>query len=238
MICIVTGSLRDLRGRPIADGRISFERDGVRGQDGSVVVPKLVEVTADAYGVFSVGLYPGLYAATIRDGVRGSERFAVGVPDAPTADLADLVAQMPELTPTVLAQVLAARDEVLAAAAGGVGGPAETGDTLVAKLVALGDNAHPCLADPGLGRGSRDRQRLGGSGAGPHTDDRCGGDHPGHRFCHHGIRDRAGVAHAADGGEYGGTGSVEPLGGARTSGGQPVADPPFPSSCGGSRWWR
>ena len=50
------------------------------------------------------------------------------------------------------AQVLAARDEVLAAAAGGVGGPAETGDTLVAKLVALGGDARlPHTAVQGLG---------------------------------------------------------------------------------------
>ncbi len=108
MTCLVTGTLRNLSGEALPATTVRFERQGVVGQDGDVVVPLTVSATSDAAGEISVILYPGTYAASIENaGARG--RFAVGVPDAAEADFADLIRQMPDLTPSVLAECKASR---------------------------------------------------------------------------------------------------------------------------------
>ncbi|MEA5160548.1 hypothetical protein U5903_07140 [Cereibacter johrii] len=65
MTCLVTGTLRNLSGEALPATTVRFERQGVVGQDGDVVVPLAVSATSDAAGEISVVLYPGTYVASI-----------------------------------------------------------------------------------------------------------------------------------------------------------------------------
>uniref|UniRef100_UPI00258AB3C9 hypothetical protein n=1 Tax=Acidiphilium sp. TaxID=527 RepID=UPI00258AB3C9 len=114
-VCTVSGTVRDNQGQVLASTKIVFERTGVFGQDSSVVIPRSVGVTSDAAGLITVDLYPGVYLATTI-GIRGPARFAVGVPDAPSANLADIIDQYPAITSSVLSDAVEARDRAEAAA--------------------------------------------------------------------------------------------------------------------------
>lgn len=113
--CMVTGTLRDAKGNLLPSTKIVFEREGVVGQDGAVLIPRLIEVTSDSNGLITVELFPGVYRG-VTIGIRKPETFTVGVPEAASANLADLIDQFPPITPSVLALVQEARDETLEAA--------------------------------------------------------------------------------------------------------------------------
>ncbi len=112
MVCTVTGTLHDLTGSTLPNQKITFRREiGVVAQDSVTVVPATdVEVTADASGNISVDLYPGTYIA-FTNGYDGSLRFSVGVPDAASAVLRDIINQLPAITPSVLSQAVDAKNK-------------------------------------------------------------------------------------------------------------------------------
>lgn len=109
-VCTITGTLRNSQGIALTSTKVVFERSGVAGQDGAVVIPRSVEVTSDEFGAISVDLYPGVYTG-ITTGIRGQYKFAVGVPEELTADLADIIDQFPAITPSQVTQAIAARDQ-------------------------------------------------------------------------------------------------------------------------------
>lgn len=114
-VCTVTGTLRNAQGNALVSTKVIFERSSVLGQSGAVVMPTRVEATSDEQGEIEVTLYPGTYSAQVA-GLSGPAKFAVGVPDAETADLADIIDQFPAITPSLLTQAVAARDAAEASA--------------------------------------------------------------------------------------------------------------------------
>jgi len=114
MLCTITGKIKDITGSDLDGQKIVFQRElGVRAQDGVTVIPSVdAEVVADASGDISVTLYPGQYIAHTM-GDRGVLKFRAGVPDAATANLHDIIDQLPQITPTVLSEAREARDLAL-----------------------------------------------------------------------------------------------------------------------------
>jgi len=119
-VCTVTGTLRNAQGIALVSSKVVFERSGVFGQSGAVVMPTRVEAVSDEQGEIEVNLYPGTYSASAI-GLSGPTKFAVGVPEELTADLADIIDQIPAITPSLVTQAVAARDaaEGFSDAAGG-----------------------------------------------------------------------------------------------------------------------
>ena len=112
MVCTVTGTIHDLTGSTLPNQMIRFRRTfGVVSQDNVTVVPAAdVDITSDASGNISVDLYPGTYRAST-NGYNGTLEFAVGVPDAASAALKDIINQLPTITSTILSDAVAARDK-------------------------------------------------------------------------------------------------------------------------------
>lgn len=113
MTCNVTGPLILPTGEILPNTELTFQWvPGVSGTGTATIVGRDVPTTSDAAGLIDVDLQPGQYLAY----VMGSERrlrFAVGVPDAATASLHDCIEQAPEITPGLVQQVVALRDEVV-----------------------------------------------------------------------------------------------------------------------------
>jgi hypothetical protein len=107
--CTVTGTLRDPSNTVLPNTVITFDRRKVFGVNDDVVIPKSVTATSDANGAISVVLYSGQYIASTDGGI-GAGRFVVGVPDAASANFADIINQEPVITPSILTQTIAARD--------------------------------------------------------------------------------------------------------------------------------
>lgn len=112
MICRLTGSLRAID-RSIPEGAVvKFRRRGVFGQSGVVVLPDAIEVIVGSDGAIGVDLYPGVYEAEIHYAARSGTPFRVGVPERETADLAECINQIPTITPDLVGQTTAYRNEV------------------------------------------------------------------------------------------------------------------------------
>jgi hypothetical protein len=107
--CTVTGTLRDPSNTVLPNTVITFERRKVFGVNDDVIIPKSVTATSDGNGAISVVLYSGQYIASTDGGI-GAGRFVVGVPDAASANFADIINQEPVITPSILTQTVAARD--------------------------------------------------------------------------------------------------------------------------------
>lgn len=143
--CAITTTFRDSTGAAIPNARVTFVADApdkLRGQDGAVLFPQPVEVTADGAGVASFSLKTGdyTYSATSR---AGAIRGRLTVPDRVSATLDSLL-----LTPDVPHEVMtwpafqalvdatpapyASVSAGLAAVAEGVAFIAASDDTLVA----------------------------------------------------------------------------------------------------------
>jgi len=119
MACVVSGILRDLTTAILPNIEVTFSRSNrVYGQESSTVIPDRATTTTDGTGLLSITLFPGVYTAQAYTN-DGAYQFRVGVPDDATADLDDIIDQLPELTPSVLTEVtaLAAQVEADAAAA-------------------------------------------------------------------------------------------------------------------------
>lgn len=146
-VCTITGTLRNSQGIALTSTKVVFERSGVAGQDGAVVIPRSVEVTSDEFGAISVDLYPGVYTG-ITTGNRGQYKFAVGVPEELTADLADIIDQFPAITPSLVTQAIAARDAAEGyAEAAGLDAIATAEDRVQTGLDRLAAAASAVLAD-------------------------------------------------------------------------------------------
>jgi len=120
-ICTVTANLADLTDSPVTDVPVVFTRKIVNSQqavgiDGKSRLLVPISITADASGQFSVGLFPGEYEVRVSVSDGSVLTFDVGVPEETTANLSDIIAQGAAVTPSVLADAVAARDVALAAA--------------------------------------------------------------------------------------------------------------------------
>jgi hypothetical protein len=115
-LCNITGVLHDTEGNALANKTINVRRDsGVVGST-QTIVPEQAELTTDGSGNADWNLYPGQYTCTVVTDVR-TERFNIGVPDAATANLHELVDQIVPLTSNIQEEAVAAKDRAIAAAA-------------------------------------------------------------------------------------------------------------------------
>ncbi len=135
MVCTVTGTIHDLTGSTLPNQIVRFRRTfGVVSQDNVTVVPAAdVETASDASGNISVDLYPGTYRASTK-GYNGSLTFTVGVPDAASAVLKDIINQLPEITPSVLSQAVDAKNKAEEWATNPEDDPVETGPNQYSSL--------------------------------------------------------------------------------------------------------
>jgi len=115
MPCTVTGDMVFVTGAVVPLTQFQFRRTNVVGQDDLVVLPDPVYATTDTDGILTVELFAGQYVAEYSRPNAGRVSFAVGVPDAASADLHDLIDQNPTITPTLLSNAIAARDAAIAA---------------------------------------------------------------------------------------------------------------------------
>lgn len=129
---LITGNVAAITGEARAGIRVIFTRSGagdVFGQYGDVVVNEPVEAISGATGTLTVTLFPGSYDI-LALGQNGPKRGALGLTEDGSTDLADIItpASSIPITPAIVAQVEALRDEVVAAIAsipeggGGTGG--------------------------------------------------------------------------------------------------------------------
>jgi hypothetical protein len=115
-LCNITGVLRDTEGNALANKIIKTRRQsGVVGST-VTIVPEQAELTTDGSGNADWNLYAGQYACTVVTDVR-TERFYIGVPDAATANLHELVDQIAPVTSYIQGEAVAAKDRAIAAAA-------------------------------------------------------------------------------------------------------------------------
>lgn len=117
MTCLVSGTVKRPDGAALIATTIIFVRTGkVVGFDAQTVAPERITVVTDALGQFSVPLFPGDYngriVSALMDG--NAETFFAVVPDAPTANLRDIIDQAPS-SPVVITAI-EARDQAQAAA--------------------------------------------------------------------------------------------------------------------------
>lgn len=90
-ICTVSGVLRDLQGNALAGAAVGFSRKGVGSQDGDVIIPYDVEVTANESGAVSFNIYPGNYTGVVSPVSGRVEEFTMAVPQVDAADIEDLI---------------------------------------------------------------------------------------------------------------------------------------------------
>lgn len=114
--CTVTGTLRNSSGVALPNTPVSFLRGGVSAQAGAVILERLPTTVSDEFGEIEIELLPGNYLGIALDYKGTRDGFAVAVPEAATADLADIINDQVAITPTLLAQAIAARDAAIAAA--------------------------------------------------------------------------------------------------------------------------
>jgi hypothetical protein len=145
MTCTVTGTLRNSSGVALANTPVSFLRDGVFAQDGSVILDRMLTTVSDAFGEISIDLLPGNYVGIATDHKGSQDGFPVAVPDAASADLADIINDQVEITPTILAQAIAARDVAQAAAqaASDDADAAAASEAAAAAIVGSGNGRFP-----------------------------------------------------------------------------------------------
>lgn len=173
MTCLVTGTLRNLSGEVLPMATVRFERQSVFGQGGSVVVPAAVEATSDDSGVISIALLPGTYRTTVLFLGR-REHFAVGVPAAAEADFADLIRQMPDLTPSVLEECRSARAASAGSAVDAAGSARAAADSALAASGSAGaaaGSAGAAATSAGNAAGSAEEAREAASEAEGHARD-------------------------------------------------------------------
>ncbi|WP_273688477.1 hypothetical protein [Ketogulonicigenium vulgare] len=114
-LCLIRGPVTDIAGDIMPGAVITFERRGVVGQDGRAVMPVPLPVTVADDGTLAMSLFPGSYIGKVK--LDGSwHNFQLGVPDEAEADLADLIAQQPELTPSLVKQAQGAATTATGAA--------------------------------------------------------------------------------------------------------------------------
>lgn len=110
-ICTVSGPLIDPTGAVLINTAVRFVRvDRVGGTGTATVVGRDITVTSNGSGVITVDLLAGSYTALVNGSATQFE-FAVGVPDAATANLHDCIEQAPEITPGLVQQVVELRDQ-------------------------------------------------------------------------------------------------------------------------------
>ncbi|WP_273687381.1 exo-alpha-sialidase [Ketogulonicigenium vulgare] len=114
--CLVRGLVKDISGEILPGAVITFERSDVVGQGGAMVLPETKTVTVTGDGVLVIDLYPGSYVAKTKKRDGRWANVLVGVPDEAEAELADLIAQQPELTPSLVKQAQGAATTATGAA--------------------------------------------------------------------------------------------------------------------------
>lgn len=115
-LCNVTGTVKDSEGAALASLAISFVRTGTVASQGTspdkiAEVPKVFTVTTDGSGGVDFDAHPGSYTGTV---VRPNSRdltFEMAVPDAASADIADIIDSVSSLSNTILQEATAARDK-------------------------------------------------------------------------------------------------------------------------------
>lgn len=118
MVCLVTGAVKDIAGGSVVGVTLVFRRATFTGQDGVAVAPS-ERVASVIDGQISISLYPGIYTCIVMGVIGGKARsveVSITVPDENTANLPDLLEQTPALTPSLVAQAIAARDGAVEAA--------------------------------------------------------------------------------------------------------------------------
>lgn len=89
-LCTVTGTLRSADGVAVADVNVDFYADGPQGIDADLFVRSRVRVTSDIAGLIEVDLVRGS-SVKIVCSLANLDGLIIEVPDAGSADLADLV---------------------------------------------------------------------------------------------------------------------------------------------------
>jgi len=119
-LCNITGTFRDREGNPVALQDITFRFIGSVVGAGDALVPETVTVQTGVSGQVDFDIYPGNYTGyvTVPRGNRTEDlNFHMGVPQAATADIADIIDQSPVLTPSLVDEARDARDAAAASAA-------------------------------------------------------------------------------------------------------------------------
>lgn len=93
--CIVSGNLVDIGGNPLQQSRVHFQPRNVPGKTdgGSIIAAGDISVLSDVYGNFAVRLIrESKVLVTMPD---AGIRILIEVPDAPTANILDLLPPIP-----------------------------------------------------------------------------------------------------------------------------------------------
>ncbi len=111
--CTITGSVRDIAGHIPTGSTIVFSSATLTGLEGIALIPSSKAAIVDTDGMISISLYPGVYECRIPtgNGVRAWVPIMLVVPNKDEVTFADLLDQMPPLTPPLVVQARAYRDE-------------------------------------------------------------------------------------------------------------------------------
>lgn len=121
-LCAVSGVMHDSAGAVLASKTFKMVRTGTVASTGTspdkvATAPYVQTVTTDGSGNVSFNAYPGSYQAVMARDQAPALIFEMAVPDAATADIADIIDSVSAMTPTLLQEAVAARDTAVAAAA-------------------------------------------------------------------------------------------------------------------------
>lgn len=121
-LCAVSGVMHDSAGAVLASKTFKMVRTGTVASTGTspdkvATAPYVQTVTTDGSGNVSFSAYPGSYQAVMARDQAPALIFEMAVPDAATADIADIIDSVSAMTPTLLQESTAARDAAQAALA-------------------------------------------------------------------------------------------------------------------------
>ena len=119
-LCAVSGVMHDSAGAVLASKTFKMVRTGTVASTGTspdkvATAPYVQTVTTDGSGNVSFSAYPGSYQAVMARDQAPALIFEMAVPDAATADIADIIDSVSAMTPTLLQEATAARDAAQAA---------------------------------------------------------------------------------------------------------------------------
>ena len=141
-LCNVTGVLKDSEGNLQASRAIAFVRSGTVAAQGTSTekvaeVPDPFTVTTDGSGNVDFDAHPGSYAGTVVRANAPDLTFKMVVPDATSADIADIIDSVSEMTPTLLQEAIDARDAAAVSAAMAAAAATEAASYTVRRVAEL-----------------------------------------------------------------------------------------------------